>query len=164
MALADFGFETRGTCGLLWTCSFALWRQLNGDNNMKLIMTKNLSSFSSIGGKGCSFRSAAVLWSVVLAFLLAGIAVPAAANEPAAQAKEKEKERDVVAVFRLEGHVTEVPAEESFALFGVPGTSLKELVSRLRKAAEDPAVKAVVILPDSVSLGLGQVEELRGAM
>ncbi|HZQ46440.1 MAG TPA: signal peptide peptidase SppA, partial [Verrucomicrobiae bacterium] len=127
-------------------------------------MTKNLSSFSSIGGKGCSFRSAAVLWSVVLAFLLAGIAVPAAANEPAAQAKEKEKERDVVAVFRLEGHVTEVPAEESFALFGVPGTSLKELVSRLRKAAEDPAVKAVVILPDSVSLGLGQVEELRGAM
>lgn len=71
---------------------------------------------------------------------------------------------DVIAVFRLEGELSETPADESFQLFNVPGTSLKELVARLDKAAHDSDVKAVVILPEGMSFGLGQVEELREAM
>ena len=102
----------------------------------------------------------AVLRSVALTLLVAGMTVQAMTNEPAA----KEHERNTVAVFRLDGPLTEVPPDETFAMFGAPGTSLKELVARLSKAAKDPAVKAVVLLPDSATLGLGQVEELRAAV
>jgi protease-4 len=104
--------------------------------------------------------ASAVLWSTVLTLVLAGTAAPATPDEPPA----KEKERSIVAVFRLDGPLTEVPADESFAMFGAPGTSLKELVARLGKAAGDSAVKAVVLLPDGTAPGLGQVEELRAAM
>jgi protease IV len=105
-------------------------------------------------------NASAVLCSVVLMLALAGTAAQAAQDEPAG----KEKERSVVAVFRLDGPLTEVPADETFAMFGATGDSLKDLVARLRKAADDSAVKAVVLLPGSVALGLGQVEELRAAV
>src|ERR1035437_5528455 len=49
-------------------------------------------------------------------------------------------------------------------MFGPPGASLKDLVMRLSKAASDPAVKAVVILPETGWLGSAQIEELRAAM
>ena len=40
--------------------------------------------------------------------------------------------------------MTESPAEDMSSLFGgARGTSLKDLTARLRKAAKDPAVKAV---------------------
>lgn len=71
---------------------------------------------------------------------------------------------NIVAVFRLEGKLTEAPVDEAFPMFNLPGTSLKELVSRLNKAAHDPRVKAVAILPDNASFGFAQVEELRGAI
>jgi protease IV len=67
-------------------------------------------------------------------------------------------------VFRLDGPLTEVPANDVLEMIGPPGTSLKELVAWLSKAAVDPAVKAVVILPESDWLGPAQVEELRAAM
>jgi protease-4 len=95
---------------------------------------------------------------VGLAFTLFLTAVPARAAAPAGQTDS------IVAVFRFDGPLTEVPAQEEFALFSPLGTSLKELVMRLSKAADDPNVKAVVILPESVSPGPGQIEELRVAM
>jgi protease-4 len=49
-------------------------------------------------------------------------------------------------------------------MFSAPGIPLKDLVMRLSKAAADPQVKAVVILPESDWLGSAQVEELRAAM
>jgi len=58
----------------------------------------------------------------------------------------------------------EVPMGDDLPLFGPAGVSLKELVERLDKAAADPAVKAVVIVPGGASVGLAQVEELRGAI
>lgn len=97
--------------------------------------------------------------SVVLSAMLTGRAPAAPAEQNA-----EEKPRDIVAVFRLDGPLTEVPGDEAFPFFGPMGTSLKELVERLGKAAEDPAVKAVVILPDAAMLGPAQVEELRAAM
>lgn len=96
-------------------------------------------------------------WSAVLTLV---IVTTAMADEPPAKAKEK----SIVAVFRLAGPLTEVPADETLAMFGAPGTSLKELVGRLAKAADDSAVKAVVLLPDGAALGLGQIEELRAAV
>lgn len=72
--------------------------------------------------------------------------------------------KSIIAVFRLDGPLTEVPIDETFAMFNPPGTSLRELVRRLDKAASDPAVKALVILPDGAAMGQAQVEELRAAI
>ena len=138
-------------------------------NNMEITnmnmggLSKNLFFLSNIGVKKSNFsKTAAKLWSVILALALAGVHAQAATNEP--PAKEVEKEPNIVAVFRLDGPVTEVPAEETLSMFGAPGTSLKELVAGLHKAAEDSDVKAVVVMPESTTLGPGQVEELREAM
>jgi protease-4 len=115
---------------------------------------------------GAGFRkprfpnAAAFLASAFLTLALAGSAAQTTSNE----APVKVKAPGIVAVFRLDGPLTEVPADESLAMFGAPGTSLKDLGARLTKAAEDPAVKAVVLLPDSAMLGMGQVEELRAAV
>ncbi len=118
-------------------------------------------SLSSAGVAKCKSPAAsAVLRCAVLALALAGtLAQGATGDQP-----PTEKVRNIVAVFRLEGPLTEVPASDIFPMFGPLGTSLKELVARLGKAADDPAVKAVVIVPESESLGPAQVEELRGAM
>jgi protease IV len=124
----------------------------------------NINNPFSATGANCKkprhATSLAVFWSAILTLLLTGTAAQARLDDPPV----KEKERSIIAVFRLDGPVTEVPADETFAIFGVPGNSLKDLVGRLAKAADDSAVKAVVLLPDSATLGLGQVEELRAAV
>ena len=113
--------------------------------------------------------AAAVLWGVVLALMLAATRAPAAPGDQTAKAAPgeqavEEKPKSIVAVFRLEGPVTEVPADDLEQMFGQPGVSLKDLVTRLGKAAADPAVKAVVVLPETGWLGSAQIEELRAAM
>jgi len=77
---------------------------------------------------------------------------------------EQQKPRNILAVFRLDGPVTEVPAEDFLEMFNAPGTSLRDLVTRLGRAANDPEVKAVVLVPDSDWIGLAQAEELRAAL
>src|SRR5262245_13115485 len=58
-----------------------------------------------------------------------------------------------VAVFRLAGAVTESDADDPFS-FGSPrSVTLKDLVARMKKAAADPEVKAVVMLPEGGSMG-----------
>jgi protease-4 len=104
-------------------------------------------------------RATKVLWSAGLALGLAATLATAASPEPPAT----EKPRNVVAVFRLEGPLAEEPGDDAFEFFGPMGTSLNELVTRLRKAAADARVKAVVILPESLP-GSAQVEELRAAL
>jgi protease-4 len=104
--------------------------------------------------------ASALLWSAVLFLLLASTAAQARTEDQPA----KEKPRNIVAVFRLDGGLTEVPQDQSLAMFGAPATSLKDMVARLTKAADDAAVKAVVLLPDSAALGMAQVEELRAAV
>ncbi len=81
-----------------------------------------------------------------------------------AQAASTEGPASIVPVFRLDGVLTEAPVEEPLPMWGFNGISLKELVARLGKAANDPAVRAVVILPERASLGSAQIEELRAAM
>ncbi|MBI1373457.1 MAG: signal peptide peptidase SppA [Phycisphaera sp.] len=95
------------------------------------------------------------------------------AKEIAADAKEKiqaklaelNKPGEEVAVFKLNGPITEKPgADDPF--FGTAGSeSLQQLVERMNKAATDPEVKGVVFIMDGgESMGWAQVEELRAAM
>jgi protease-4 len=72
--------------------------------------------------------------------------------------------RPKIAVFRLAGDVTELPPDETFSFTAVGGTSLRDLVERMKKAEDDASVKAVVFLHEGGSVGAGQAEELRGAM
>jgi protease-4 len=69
-----------------------------------------------------------------------------------------------IAVFRLAGDVTELPPDETFSFGAVTGTSLRDLVERMKKAEKDENVKAVVFLHEGGSVGAGQAEELRSAM
>jgi protease-4 len=124
-------------------------------------MNKNGLSFPGFGIQQRSVAlAAALLWSIGLALLLTGNRVAAADADQQAE----EKQRNIVPVFRLEGPLTEVPGDDVREMLGQPGMSLKELVARISKAAADPAVKAVVILPESSQIGPAQTEELRAAM
>jgi protease-4 len=96
---------------------------------------------------------------------LALLPLAAAAAEPAARKAERRAgDKPVLAVFRLAGPITESPADDAFSLSMAPSTSLRDLVARMKKAAGDPAVKGVVLLPDGGSLGLAQTEEVRQAL
>ncbi len=104
--------------------------------------------------------NSACIWSVLLALRLA--VLPAwAEGDPA---PPKPKEPDIVAVFRLAGPLAEVSSGESLPWMSARQDSLLELTARLGKAAEDPAVKAVVILPEAASLGLAQAAEILQSM
>jgi protease-4 len=72
--------------------------------------------------------------------------------------------RPVVAVFDLAGEMSEQPVDNSLPLFGPQPPSLREVVSRMEKAAKDPDVKAVVVLGDDAEVGYGQSAEIRQAM
>jgi protease-4 len=73
--------------------------------------------------------------------------------------------KSVVAVFTLRGELSETPRDEALALFGgSQGISLRQLVSRMNQAADDPNVKAVVILDEGGQVGIAQIEEIRQAV
>ncbi len=69
--------------------------------------------------------------------------------------------KPTIAVFSLTGPITETPTDEGLPLLTPLGTSLRELADRIKRAGDDPDVRAVVLLPESVWLGQAQVEELR---
>ena len=94
---------------------------------------------------------------------------------PLAQAADDDKDakksdkpsagaKTAVAVFRLRGEIVETPGEAGF-LFGVShNVSLKDLVTRLTKAADDDAIKAVVLSLEGAHPSTSQTEELRQAL
>lgn len=84
----------------------------------------------------------------------------------AGQAAEKKADtaKPVVPVFRLMGPVTELPMDDTFSFSGETGIALKDLTARMKKAGDDAAVKAVVVLFEGASVGWAQIEELRQAM
>jgi protease-4 len=92
---------------------------------------------------------------------------PAAATKaPEAKEKPAEKkpaEKAVVAVFKLNGTLTEAPAGDDL-FSGVARESLRSLVERLKKAKGDAQVKAVALILESPALGQAQVEEVRQAL
>jgi protease-4 len=70
----------------------------------------------------------------------------------------------VAAHFHLSGVVSEAPVLDPFGLMAGEMTSLKDLVRRMDQASGDDKVKAVILTFDRMSVGFGQVEELRRAL
>jgi protease-4 len=91
-----------------------------------------------------------------------------------AQAKDKDDDKrsdakatettTIIPVFRLHGELTETPRQEVFPLAAEQSHSLKEVLERMKKAQEDEAVKAVIIIVSDLAPGWAQIEELRGAI
>src|SRR5438270_13617184 len=109
---------------------------------------------------------AALGTAAVLTALLAPIARADDDAKPkdTKKADAKKADKAIVAVFRLDGEVSEQPAGEELPFGNLKKTSLKDLLERMRKAADDPQVKAVVVLDEGASIGTAQKEEIRQAM
>jgi protease-4 len=85
-------------------------------------------------------------------------------SQPPALADVKPPGKTVVAVFDLNGTMTEQPADDSPFAFGDQGVWLRDVVTRMNRAANDPDVKAVLVLGDGASVGLAQAAEVNQAM
>ncbi len=70
----------------------------------------------------------------------------------------------VVAHFHLSGALRESPVADPFGLMAGELTSLKDLVRRMDRAGADSKVKAVILTFGGMQFGLGQLEEVRGAI
>lgn len=84
------------------------------------------------------------------------------AQPPLASAAEEEV--GTIAVFPLDRPVTEAPTGEDILLGSVGSETFHDLVTRMKKAAKDDKVKAVVLLPGAATLGYAQIEEMRGVI
>ena len=111
-------------------------------------------------------RLAVAVFALLFAFayLLPGRVAHAQENKTPEAAPAAQAAKTVVPVFRLDGPITESPTGEEIPLFSPPGTSLKDVIERMGKAARDPSIKAVVVVAESVSAGPAQCEELRQAI
>lgn len=93
------------------------------------------------------------------------ILIVGAAPMAHAQAKKKAAQKHpVIAVFNLDGPILEKPVSEDLPFMSVGGESLKSLTARMKKAADDKNVKAVVVLLGNTGFGYGQLQEMRQAM
>jgi protease-4 len=108
-------------------------------------------------------RLKAELLGIVVVLLLAGPG-PVCWGAENSDNNEAEPQPAVVAHFHLSGSLTEAPIVDPFDLMGSQITSLKGLVGRLDKAAEDDEVKAVILTYDGMGFGFGQLAELRQAI
>jgi protease-4 len=80
-------------------------------------------------------------------------------------ARAEEKKGDaVIPVFKLNSALGESGSDDGFSLSGEQPTTLRDLVAKMKQAATDPAVKAVVLQVEESGFGNAQVEELREAM
>ena len=83
----------------------------------------------------------------------------------AVAAEADAKAAGTVAVFTIDGGLTEKPGDEELAIFtGQSADSFLALTTRMRKTIGDDDVKAVVILAGSTAPGLAQSEELHKLM
>ena len=98
--------------------------------------------------------------SVVSILILAGPVYRVRGQAPPAEAPAP----PVVVHFHLSGELIEMPVADPFNMLGGQVTSLKDLVARMKEAAEDSHVKAAVLTFDGMSLGIGQLGELRAAI
>jgi protease-4 len=81
--------------------------------------------------------------------------------------KKAEKEstgKAALAVFRLRGAVVETPGESGLPFGSEHSVALKDLIARIKKAADDEAIKGVVISLEGGHLSIAQTEEVRQAL
>jgi protease-4 len=67
----------------------------------------------------------------------------------------------LVPVFSLDRPFSEAPSGDDLLLGAAGGESFQQLIARLEKARDDEQVRAVIFLGGSVSLGNGQLQEVR---
>src|SRR5207247_2089455 len=102
---------------------------------------------------------------IAFTFLLAFVHTAPAAAPSTRPAKESGgASGPTIAVFDFRGPVSESQVDDDIFNFDVQPTSLRELTKRIRAAGDDDSVKAVVLVPDHVMAGHGQLEELRQAI
>jgi protease IV len=108
---------------------------------------------------------------VGLALIAAGLILPSAhaadekeKNDDKKSADSESSGKATVAVFRLHGEVTETPGEVGLLFGSEHGIALKDLVARIKKAADDEAIKGVVLSLDGARLSTSQSEEVRQAL
>jgi protease-4 len=70
----------------------------------------------------------------------------------------------IIAHFHLSGMLSESPVVDPFGFTAGQITSLKTLIGRIDQAANDSQVKAIVLTYNQMSLGFGQLEEMRAAI
>lgn len=119
-----------------------LFALLRSDNNQEAVM-----------------RLRTPLVAVVHALVALAILFTQTAAAPATKPSTT-KDAPVIAVFKIDGEISERPANEELPIFGPPPTSLKTLLERIDKARKDPNVKALVLASDGAGIGLGQTEEI----
>ena len=108
-------------------------------------------------------QSKAELFWIVLGLAFLAL-TPACLGAENAMEVDGSSTTSVVAHFHLRGRLTEAPMVDPFGLMGGQVTSLAELTDRFERASADDNVKAVILTYDGMSLGFGQLEELREAI
>src|SRR5258708_6795717 len=104
-----------------------------------------------------------VLAGVLLAGLFGVVAVLVIAK---LGSQEKTIERNSTLVLRIEGSVPEKPAPELPWPFGSGGSAptVIDIWKTLKKAAADPKIRAVVLMPRGLSVGWGKLQEIRSGL
>ncbi len=100
---------------------------------------------------------------IVTFSLLSAMALTSVATAPARGADKSDTKAPVLAVFSFGGSITEAPAGDDF-LFATQSESFKDLIARMKKIETDEAVKGVVLMASSTSLGRSQIEEVRAVL
>lgn len=106
----------------------------------------------------------------LLACCLALTSIATAKDTDASNRKDKKSEKEAprakatVAVFRLRGAIVETPRDGGLLSGLEHQVSLKDLVTRLNKAADDEAVKGVVLSLEGGHPSVSQAEEIRQAL
>jgi len=98
---------------------------------------------------------------LVIAAIVPLLTVPSALGQWKGSTEQSKSE---IAVFKLSGPVTERPVDDTFSFGMDKSVSLRDLVARMKEARDADEVKAVVIMMESASIGLAQIEELRQVM
>lgn len=71
---------------------------------------------------------------------------------------------DIIAHFHLSGMMQESPEQDAISALEGPVLTLHRILSRIDRAAKDERVKGVIVSISYIGMGIGQLEEIRGAL
>lgn len=104
---------------------------------------------------------------IITLFAVAGLVVPALSAHAQFEGflgQDKKPTTKKIAVFAVNGPLTETPVEMPPLFASEPPMSLKGLLERLKEARLDSSVSAVVMEVQNAQLGTGQLEEIHASL